>query len=127
MLARQPHMNFFSFIRLDDHTVKRQYNEWHQLDHLPENRALPGVIWGDRWALTDDCRALARGEGNLRDIDYLGMYWFDSPSDAAIADWTQLGEDSFQWGRGPLLPGVQRELLAFFKPVKGYTDRKSVV
>lgn len=125
MLARQPHLNFFSFITLEDPSVRCDYNRWHQLDHLPENRALPGVIWGDRWALTEECRAYARGA--QRGIDFIGMYWFDSPSDEAVADWTQLGEDSFQWGRGPLIPGVKRDLLAFFKPVKGYSSSQAIV
>jgi hypothetical protein len=48
-------MVFFSFAALDgagldDH---RRYNEWHQLDHRPENLALPGVAWGDRRARTE--------------------------------------------------------------------------
>lgn len=119
MLARQPQLNFFSFIKLEDPSVRREYNMWHQLDHLPENRALPGVIWGDRWALTEEYKAAARGK--YRDIDFVGQYWFADPTDQAVAEWTQLGEDSFQWGRGPLIPGIKRELLAFFKPVKGYT------
>ena len=44
---------FFSFAALDDPGPDhhRRYNEWHQLDHRPENLALPGVAWGDRWAL----------------------------------------------------------------------------
>lgn len=119
MLARQPQFNFLSFIRLEDPSVRWDYNRWHQLDHLPENRALPGVIWGDRWALTAEGKQLA--QGRHKDIDYVGMYWFADPVDRAIQEWTQLGEDSFQWGRGPLIPGIKRDMLAFFKPVKGYT------
>ncbi|WP_427869536.1 hypothetical protein [Leucobacter luti] len=115
-----PELNFFSFIRLTDPSERAAYNEWHQLDHLPENRALPGVMWGDRWALTEDCRAVARGEGNLAGADFVAMYWFLPPVEQAVAEWTQLGEDSFQWGRGPMLPGIRREMLAFFAPVKGY-------
>lgn len=125
MLARQPQFGFMSFVRLEDPSVKKEYNAWHQLDHLPENRALPGVIWGDRWSLTAECKKLAQGVH--RNIDYVGMYWFASPVDQALADWTQLGEDSFQWGRGPLLPGVKRDMLAFFKPVKGYTTPEARV
>lgn len=125
MLSRTPHLNFFSFINVPDQENRRSYNRWHQLDHLPENRALPGVIWGDRWALTDQCRKLAKGP--YRELDFMAMYWFDDPVEEAIKDWTQLGEDSFQWGRGPLIPGVSRELLAFFKPVKGYTTQRAIV
>lgn len=125
MLSRQPRLNFFSFVTLEDPSVYREYNMWHQLDHLPENRALPGVIWGDRWALTEEFRAHARGVHRM--IDSVAMYWFDEPADVSVAEWTQLGEDTFQWGRGPLLPGVRRDLLAFFKPVKGYTTPQATV
>lgn len=122
-----PELNFFSFIRLTDPAERYAYNEWHQLDHLPENRALPNVMWGDRWALTGDCKKVARGEGNLAGIDFVAMYWFLPPVDKAVDDWTRLGEDSYQWGRGPMLPGIQRELLAFFTPVKGYSSVKGLV
>lgn len=122
-----PELNFFSFIRMTDPEQRRSYNEWHQLDHLPENRALPGVMWGDRWALTDDCRAVARGEGELAGADFVAMYWFLPPVERAIDEWTRLGEESFQWGRGPMLPGIQREMLAFFTPVKGYSSVDSPV
>lgn len=125
MYARIPRLNFFSLISVPDREERRAYNRWHQLDHLPENRALPGVIWGDRWALTEDCRELATGP--LRHLDFMAMYWFADPVDTAIDDWTQLGEDSFQWGRGPLIPGVQREMLAFFTPVMGYIDQQAIV
>ena len=45
---------FFSFIELTDPDRHREYNEWHQLDHRPENLLLPGVAWGDRWARRRD-------------------------------------------------------------------------
>jgi hypothetical protein len=33
---------FFSFVELTDPSQHRAYNEWHQLDHRPENLLLPG-------------------------------------------------------------------------------------
>ncbi|WP_345416156.1 hypothetical protein [Pseudonocardia xishanensis] len=105
----------------------RTYNEWHQLDHRPENLRLPGVAWGDRWSRTSECAATGRdvaGEPDARfaDVDYMAMYWFRQPSDESVAAWSKLGENSFQWGRGPILPGVARPLLAFFTPVLGYVS-----
>lgn len=118
---------FFSFVDLADPTQHRAYNEWHQLDHQPENLALPGVAWGGRWArraeLLDDSAADATFEG----VDYVAMYWFRPPVAESVAAWDQLGEDSFQWGRGPLIPGVRRRLLAFFRPVKGYVRASALV
>lgn len=116
---------FFSFVELTDPTVHREYNEWHQLDHRPENLLLPGVAWGDRWARPDEYAELDRwATADLAGVDYVAMYWFRAPYEESVAAWTKLGEDSFQWGRGPLLPGVQRPLLGFFTPVKGYVSRR---
>ncbi|MFI9411268.1 hypothetical protein [Nocardia gamkensis] len=112
---------FFSFIELTDPGGHREYNEWHQLDHRPENLLLPGVAWGDRWARPTEYAALGSEPTEaFAGVDYVAMYWFRAPYEESIAAWTKLGEDSFQWGRGPILPGVNRPLLAFFTPVKGY-------
>lgn len=121
---------FFSFVTLhnagpEDH---RAYNEWHQLDHRPENLALPGVAWGDRWARPADHKVVSTGSDRAHaETDYVAMYWFREPLDESIAAWDRLGEDSFQWGRGPLFPRVSRNLLAFFRPVKGYAAPSALV
>ncbi|WP_375385275.1 hypothetical protein [uncultured Microbacterium sp.] len=113
---------FFSLLRITDPAGHRAYNEWHQLDHRPINLALPGIAWGDRWARPESYAALSRGTGQYALADYLAMYWFRPPVAESVAAWTALGEDSFQWGRGPLIPDVERSLLAFFRPVKGYAS-----
>lgn len=116
---------FFSFTHLADSAGHRAYNEWHQLDHRPENLALPGVAWGDRWWRTDECAATGPTPATeFRGVDYVSMYWFRPPVTAAVEAWHDLGEVSFQWGRGPVIPGVQRRLTAFFKPVKGYAAER---
>ena len=40
----------------------RAYLAWHQLDHMPEQYQLPGIIHGQRWASDDACHA-ARSTG----------------------------------------------------------------
>jgi hypothetical protein len=116
---------FFSFVSLADPGGHRAYNEWHQLDHRPENLLLPGVAWGDRWARTADCARAGEAAAGVPDptfagVDYLAMYWFRAPYEQSLAEWNKLAEDSFQWGRGPIIPGVERPLLAYFVPVHGY-------
>ena len=121
---------FFSFVTLEsadaqDHAA---YNRWHQLDHRPENLALPGVVWGDRWARPDAHKAAGRApDPEHASTDYVAMYWFREPLQESVGAWDRLGEDSFQWGRGPLIPGVRRTLLGFFRPVKGYAARSALV
>lgn len=120
---------FFSFVALDnpEPEAHRRYNEWHQLDHRPENLALPGVAWGDRWARTAGCRAESVAGPEHAATDYVAMYWFREPVDRSVREWERLGRDSFEWGRGPMIAGVRRTLLAFFRPVKGYAAASSLV
>ncbi|KUI01162.1 hypothetical protein AU190_17105 [Mycolicibacterium acapulense] len=120
---------FFSFVSLTDGgpDEHRRYNEWHQLDHRPENLALPGIAWGDRWSRPADCRVASISEPAQADTDYVAMYWFRSPVEQSVREWEQLGADSFQWGRGPIIPGVRRTVLAFFRPVKGYAAASALV
>ncbi|WP_166868196.1 hypothetical protein [Salinibacterium sp. ZJ70] len=110
---------FFSFIALTDPTAHRAYNEWHQLDHLPENLALPGVAHGQRWARRGECGQAGRTSPEFAGVDYAAMYWFRSPLEESLREWDRLGEASFQWGRGPIFPGVARPFLGFFRPVAG--------
>ncbi|NKY43617.1 hypothetical protein [Nocardia cerradoensis] len=118
---------FFSFIEMTAPDRHREYNQWHQLDHRPENLLLPGVAWGDRWQRRRHDGAADCASGELANTDYVAMYWFRPPYEQSIAEWDELGEDSFQWGRGPMLPGIRRSLLAFFTPVKGYVAPRVLV
>ena len=111
---------FFSFVELTDASQHGAYNRWHQLDHRPENLALPGVAWGDRWRRPRDSSTEQIAASPFEGTDYVAMYWFRSPAEESVAEWDRLGESSFQWGRGPIIPGVRRPLLGFFRPVKGY-------
>ncbi|MEV0971121.1 hypothetical protein [Microtetraspora glauca] len=111
---------FFAFPRLSDPSRHRDYNEWHQLDHRPENLALPGVVHGDRWVRSPDCRTAGTGDGWLRDVDYMAMYWFAEPAKQSIRQWKELGDTTLQQGRRPDLRWTARPLMGIFQPVRGY-------
>jgi hypothetical protein len=111
---------FFGFPGLVDATRHREYNAWHQLDHRPENLALPGVIHGDRWVRSPECRAVGTADGWLREADYLAMYWFAEPAAASIQQWQELGDTTLQQGRRPDLRWTRRPLMGFFRPIRGY-------
>ncbi|WP_313358009.1 hypothetical protein [Microbacterium sp.] len=117
---------FFSFVSLEDRSLHADYNRWHQLDHRPENLALPGVAWGDRWEVRPQYSDMVEGP-MTGEVDFVAMYWFRDPVDESVAAWDALGEASHQWGRGPLIPGIHRPMLAFFKPVKGYAAPRALV
>ena len=87
---------FFSFTQVPDPADHRAYNEWHQLDHRPENLALPGVNAGERWVRTPACAALGSAAPPFDRLHYLNMYWF--ADEAAITGWQELAERSFHWG-----------------------------
>ena len=55
MQLSSPALAFFSFSAISDPSMHRAYSQWRQLDHLPENRALDGVIFGERWVRTPRC------------------------------------------------------------------------
>src|SRR5947209_2213704 len=95
---------FFSFVDLTDQSRHAEYNDWHLYDHRPENLALPGVAWGDRWARLDRAGDDPDRAGTTTEeyagVDYVAMYWFREPLEQSIAEWFKLGSDSVQWGRG---------------------------
>jgi hypothetical protein len=111
---------FFGFPSVTDPRRHRDYNAWHQLDHRPENLALPGVVHGDRWVRSPDCRAVGTADRLLRDVDYLAMYWFAEPAEQSIRQWRELGETTRQQGRRPDLRWTRRPLMGIFRPVRGY-------
>ena len=49
-------LGFFSFTEVTDPSAHRAYDDWHRLDHQPEQFSLDGVLFGQRWACTSACR-----------------------------------------------------------------------
>ena len=85
---------FFSFTEVTDPTEHRSYNEWHQLDHLPEQFPLPGIVYGQRWVSTPDCRAArAVSEPALDPIHYVTCYLMAEPIAETLDDFFALGAE----------------------------------
>ena len=112
---------YFSLSEITDPARHRAHNEWHQLDHQPENFVLPGVAAGSRWVRPPDCAAasavVAPGYAN---VHYAIMYWFREPLARSLEDFFILSERSFQWGRSPQIGFTHRPMRGFFVPTKGY-------
>jgi hypothetical protein len=116
---------FFSFTEVPEPGDHRAYNEWHQLDHRPENLRLPGVLWGERWVRSPDCAAAtSAAEPPLRDLHYVNMYWFDEPVAATTAAWSALAERTFHEGRRADIHLANRLLMGFYRPIKGEAHRR---
>ncbi|MDQ1510114.1 MAG: hypothetical protein QOG50_1958 [Actinomycetota bacterium] len=83
---------FFSFTEITDPAEHRAYNEWHQLDHLPEQFPLPGIVYGQRWVSTPACRAArAVSHESLDPIHYLTCYLMAEPIESTLDDFFDLG------------------------------------
>jgi hypothetical protein len=86
-------VGYFSFTEITDPNEHRSYNEWHQLDHLPEQYPLPGVAFGQRWVSTPACRAArAADELPLRPIHYVTLYLMTEPVTETLDDFIALGQ-----------------------------------
>jgi hypothetical protein len=119
---------FFSFTEIPAPADHRLYNEWHQLDHRPENLALPEVAWGERWVRSPDCAAAGERAGDeLAQLHYCNMYWLRDPVDHSVAIFNELAERSFHWGRRPDVDIARRLLMGFFHPIMGYVAPRVLI
>ena len=85
---------FFSFTEVTDPAAHHSYNEWHQLDHLPEQFPLPGIVYGQRWVSTPACRAArAVSSGALDAIHYVTCYLMAEPIEQTLDDFFALGAE----------------------------------
>ncbi len=124
----KPALAFFSFAELTDAARHREFNEYHQLDHRPENLALPSVIFGERWVRSPDCAdALPTAATDFASVHYLTMYWLREPIEASRVEWIDLGSTAAYLGRRPDLDWSQRPLVAPFVPLKGYTNPRVLI
>src|SRR5579862_1990404 len=86
-------VGFFSFTEITDPTQHRQYNEWHQLDHLPEQYTIEGIVHGERWVATPRCReARLVSDPDLDDADYVTLYLMTEPVEATLAAFADLAK-----------------------------------
>jgi len=93
-------LGFFSFTEVTDPDEHRSYNEWHQLDHMPEQFPLPGVVFGQRWVSTPACRrARVYDDPALAPIHYMTLYLMGEPVDATLDQFLALGETLRSAGR----------------------------
>ena len=93
-------MGFFSFTEITDPAEHRSYNEWHQLDHMPEQYPLAGMAYGQRWVATPACRAARAVDGELlAPVHYATLYLMTEPVDETLAQFQALGGELRRRGR----------------------------
>jgi hypothetical protein len=93
-------VGFFSFTEITDPSEHHSYNEWHQLDHMPEQYPLPGMAFGQRWVSTPGCRAARAIDGPLLDgVHYVTLYLMTEPVEETLEAFRALGGRLRQVGR----------------------------
>lgn len=99
-MTEEVEVGFFSFSEVTDPSEHRSYNEWHQLDHLPEQYRLPGVVLGQRWVCTPACRATRRFDAEeLSSAQYMTLYLMTAPVSETLEDFRALGAALREEGR----------------------------
>ena len=121
---------FFSFTEVTDVSKHRDYNAWHQLDHRPENLALSGIPYGERWVSSPDCiKARLVSDPLIHNFHYMNMYWMQQPLSKTWHEFEELGSQTLALGshRRPEMPYAKRHLTGVFMAVKGYATPRVLI
>jgi hypothetical protein len=91
---------FFSFTEVTRADQHRSYNEWHQLDHMPEQYPLRGIVFGQRWVSTPACRrARVLSEAPLDPVHYVTLYLMSEPMQETLREFRELARRLRRAGR----------------------------
>jgi hypothetical protein len=97
--VREVVVGFFSFTEVPA-DADRAYDEWHRLDHLPEQFAIDGVAYGQRWVATPRCAAARLvDDAMLGRARHLTLYLMTEPVEATLAEFAALAVDLRHEGR----------------------------
>ncbi len=87
-------VGFFSFTEITDPREHHSYNEWHMLDHMPEQYPIDGIAFGQRWVSTPACRAARAVSGpQLDPIHYVTLYLMTEPVERTLEEFYALGRE----------------------------------
>ncbi|MGQ0824282.1 MAG: hypothetical protein ACT4OX_04470 [Actinomycetota bacterium] len=93
-------VGFFSFTEVTDPAEHRSYNEWHALDHMPEQFPMNGMAAGNRWVSTPACMAArAAGGPPYESVHYITMYLMTEPVERTLRAFYQRGVELGRLGR----------------------------
>jgi len=93
-------VGFVSFTEIPPEGSHRDYNAWHELDHMPEQLPIPGITFGQRWVATPACRrARAAGTPPLAGAHYFTLYLMTEPLGATLGRFMDLAGELHRAGR----------------------------
>jgi hypothetical protein len=91
-MSAEVEAGFFSFTEITDPDEHGSYNEWHQLDHLPQQYQIPGIVLGQRWVSSPACTAARVFDGDqLHAVDYVTLYLMSAPLAETLESFKALG------------------------------------
>jgi hypothetical protein len=80
----------------------RAYLAWHQLDHMPEQYQIPGIVHGQRWVSNDSCAAARScATGAFEHVHHVVLYLMGDPVEQTLDDFFDLGGRLAGRGRFP--------------------------
>jgi hypothetical protein len=99
-MARPAIAAFIGLIEAEAEGAEARYEAWHASDHLPENKALPGVVYANRWHASEAIRGQhAIGDPALGNPQFLISYFFGEPLITALDEWSGLAQELGGVGR----------------------------
>ncbi len=103
-------LGFFSLSHRSSGGDDRPYLEWHQMDHMPEQYQLPGLVLGQRWASTPACRSVRVVDvDGWSSVEHVVCYLMGNPVHETIDEFLNLGRHLAELGRFPhALPSQYR-------------------
>jgi hypothetical protein len=97
--ARKVVAGFVSFTEVPD-GEHRSYNEWHMLDHMPEQYPIPGIVHGQRWVVSPRCAAARLvAEPPLAAAHYMTLYLLAEPLAHTLRHFVEVGRRLADAGR----------------------------
>jgi hypothetical protein len=108
---------YFSMSRHGSGESDREYLEWHQLDHMPEQWQVRGIAWGQRWASTPRCRAArAASTDEWSQVSHVVNYLMREPIEGTLDEFFSLAQRLRDMGRFPfMLPSLFQGALRLFE------------
>ncbi len=103
-----------------------RYLRWHHLDHLPQQYEIPGMLFGQRWVSTPECRAARAVQSErFEPVNHVVHYLFGEPVAQVVDDFFALRDHLIEIGRFP--ERLPNRLVSGGEPVEAHAAASALV
>ena len=103
-----------------------RYLRWHHLDHLPQQYEVDGLLYGQRWVSTPECRAARVVQSErFAPVNHVVHYLFGDPVAQAVDDFFALRDHLIEIGRFPV--SLPNRLVSGGEPVEAHAAASALV